>query len=173
MTERYGSSGRPCKKWGYAIKRKRTCFTWSVWAALCGRCGGANTSALAVLRGPIRRRPYNRGEIVAKKRGQLILLNDFYWCVDQSPSRGCTAERGADEAIRALAGSTWCNQLRRISSISTQLSPTGGCLHCLNAWQRPVGSRRAKQRLGRFRPSNDKNLFMAAPVESVSQTMPC
>ena len=128
------------------INSKRAGSTQSVWAALCGRCGGANTSALAMLRGPIRRRPYNRGEIVAKKRGQLILLNDFYWCVDQSPSRGCTAERGADEAIRALAGSTWCNQLRRISSISTQLSPTGGCLHCLKAWQRPVESRRTKQR---------------------------
>src|SRR5471032_29076 len=57
---------------------KLASFTRSVWAALCGRCGGANTSALAMLRGPIRRRPYNRGEIVAKKCAQMDVFNDFY-----------------------------------------------------------------------------------------------
>ena len=30
------------------------------------------------MRGPIRRRPYNRGEIVSKKCGQLVEFNDFY-----------------------------------------------------------------------------------------------
>ena len=50
------------------------CVGGSLWAIL-----GANAEALTMLRGPIRRRPYNRGEIVAKKRRQLILLNDFYW----------------------------------------------------------------------------------------------
>jgi hypothetical protein len=34
----------------------------------------AKTSALAVLRGPIRRRPYNRGKIIAMKRGELIVI---------------------------------------------------------------------------------------------------
>ena len=131
------------------------CVGGSLWAVR-----GANTSALAMLRGPIRRRPYNRGEIVAKKRGQLILLNDFYWSASQRPSSGSTVERGLRAGIRALAGRTWCNQLRRISSISTQLPPTGGCLHCLNAWQRPVESRRAKQRCGRKNENSDHVLFM-------------
>jgi hypothetical protein len=31
-----------------------------------------------MLRGPIRRRPYNRGEIIAMKRQELIGLSDFY-----------------------------------------------------------------------------------------------
>ena len=34
----------------------------------------AKTSVLAVLRGPIRRRPYNRGKIIAMKRGKLIVI---------------------------------------------------------------------------------------------------
>ena len=32
-----------------------------------------------MLRGPIRRRPYNRGKIIAMKRGEMIPLNHFYW----------------------------------------------------------------------------------------------
>ena len=49
------------------------CVGGSLWAVR-----GANTSALAMLRGPIRRRPYNRGKIIAMKRQELILLTDFY-----------------------------------------------------------------------------------------------
>jgi hypothetical protein len=49
---------------------------------LCGRLSvgdlGVDACALTVLRGPIRRRPYNRGEIVSKKCGQLLVFNDFY-----------------------------------------------------------------------------------------------
>ena len=79
VAEHHDSSADRTKGVAGAMNSKLASFTGSVWAALCGRCGGTNTSALAMLRGPIRRRPYNRGEIVAKKRGQLILLNDFYW----------------------------------------------------------------------------------------------
>jgi hypothetical protein len=39
---------------------------------------GVNTSALTMLRGPIRRRPYNRGEIVSKKRREMVVFDDFY-----------------------------------------------------------------------------------------------
>jgi len=49
---------------------------------LCGRLSvgdlDANASALTLLRGPIRRRPYNRGEIVSKKCEELVEFNDFY-----------------------------------------------------------------------------------------------
>jgi len=45
----------------------------SLWAVR-----GAKAVALAVLRGPIRRRPYNRGEIVTKKCAEMILFRDFY-----------------------------------------------------------------------------------------------
>jgi hypothetical protein len=31
-----------------------------------------------MLRGPIRRRPYNRGEIVAKKRREMVEFDEFY-----------------------------------------------------------------------------------------------
>ena len=49
------------------------CVGGSLWAVR-----GAKTEALTMLRGPIRRRPYNRGEIVAKKRRELVVFNDFY-----------------------------------------------------------------------------------------------
>ena len=49
------------------------CVGGSLWAVR-----GVNTGALTMLRGPIRRRPYNRGEIVAKKRRELVVFNDFY-----------------------------------------------------------------------------------------------
>jgi hypothetical protein len=39
---------------------------------------GANTEALTMLRGPIRRRPYNRGEIVAKNVREMGVFYDFY-----------------------------------------------------------------------------------------------
>jgi hypothetical protein len=49
---------------------------------LCGRLSVGITKALirrlAMLRGPIRRRPYNRGKIIAMKRQELIVLSDFY-----------------------------------------------------------------------------------------------
>jgi len=57
---------------------KRASFTRSVWAALCGRFLGVNTEALTMLRGPIRRRPYNRGEIVAKNAKEMGVFYDFY-----------------------------------------------------------------------------------------------
>ena len=49
------------------------CVGGSLWAIL-----GVDACALTLLRGPIRRRPYNRGEIVAKKCAQLLVFNDFY-----------------------------------------------------------------------------------------------
>ena len=49
------------------------CVGGSLWAVQ-----GANASALTLSRGPIRRRPYNRGEIVAKKRREMDVFNDFY-----------------------------------------------------------------------------------------------
>ncbi|GID08648.1 hypothetical protein TMM008_58500 [Pseudomonas sp. 008] len=67
------------EKWGGCLRNsKLASFTRSVWAALCGRFGGVNTEALTMLRGPIRRRPYNRGEIVSKKRREMVVFNDFY-----------------------------------------------------------------------------------------------
>ena len=45
------------------------CVGGSLWAVR-----GAECSASAVLRGPIRRRPYNRGEIIAMKRAEMILI---------------------------------------------------------------------------------------------------
>lgn len=49
---------------------------------LCGRLsvGGfdVDACALTLSRGPIRRRPYNRGEIVSKKRREMVVFNDFY-----------------------------------------------------------------------------------------------
>jgi len=51
----------------------RICVGGSLWAML-----RVNTEALTMLRGPIRRRPYNRGEIVAKKRREMVVFNDFY-----------------------------------------------------------------------------------------------
>ncbi|MNR05101.1 hypothetical protein D3C85_1211100 [compost metagenome] len=50
---------------------------------LCGRlsvggAGDAQCWALAVLRGPIRRRPYNRGEIIAMSRAEKLFISDFY-----------------------------------------------------------------------------------------------
>jgi hypothetical protein len=49
------------------------CVGGSLWAIR-----GANAWALTMLRGPIRRRPYNRGEIVSKKRREMVAINDFY-----------------------------------------------------------------------------------------------
>ena len=40
--------------------------------------GGEGAGVKRQVRGPIRRRPYNRGEIVAKKCAQLLVFNDFY-----------------------------------------------------------------------------------------------
>ena len=49
------------------------CVGGSLWAIL-----GVNTEALTMLRGPIRRRPYNRGEIVAKNAREMGVFYDFY-----------------------------------------------------------------------------------------------
>jgi len=45
----------------------------SLWAVR-----GVNAGALTMLRGPIRRRPYNRGQIVSKKCTEMDVFNDFY-----------------------------------------------------------------------------------------------
>ncbi len=49
---------------------------------LCGRLSvgdwGVSAEALTMLRGPIRRRPYNRGEIVAKNAKEMGVFYDFY-----------------------------------------------------------------------------------------------
>ena len=37
-----------------------------------------NAEAITMLRGPIRRRPYNRGEIVAKNAREMGVFYDFY-----------------------------------------------------------------------------------------------
>ncbi|AOE77749.1 MULTISPECIES: hypothetical protein [Pseudomonas] len=49
------------------------CVGGSLWAIL-----GVNAEALTMLRGPIRRRPYNRGEIVAKNAMEMGVFYDFY-----------------------------------------------------------------------------------------------
>ena len=79
VAERNGSSGRFDKRRG-GLQRKQQarqlhsiCVGGSLWAIL-----GANAWALTMLRGPIRRRPYNRGEIVTKKCAEMILFRDFY-----------------------------------------------------------------------------------------------
>jgi hypothetical protein len=78
VAERNGSSGRFGKEGWFAKK------TASAPASLdlCGRLSvgdlGVNTEALTMLRGPIRRRPYNRGEIVAKNAREMGVFYDFY-----------------------------------------------------------------------------------------------
>jgi hypothetical protein len=62
-----------CRKNRQARQLHSICVGDSLWAIL-----DANASALTVLRGPIRRRPYNRGEIVSKKCAELVEFNDFY-----------------------------------------------------------------------------------------------
>jgi hypothetical protein len=62
-----------CRKNRQARQLHSICVGGSLWAIL-----GVDAYALTLLRGPIRRRPYNRGEIVSKKCGQLLVFNDFY-----------------------------------------------------------------------------------------------
>jgi hypothetical protein len=78
VTERNDSSADSrkvviCLEEQQARQLHSICVGGSLWAVR-----GANTSASAVLRGPIRRRPYNRGEIVSKKRREMVVFNDFY-----------------------------------------------------------------------------------------------
>ncbi|AYF46900.1 hypothetical protein DXV65_04680 [Pseudomonas fluorescens] len=49
------------------------CVGGSLWAIL-----EVNAEAITMLRGPIRRRPYNRGEIVAKNAKEMGVFYDFY-----------------------------------------------------------------------------------------------
>ncbi|CAI8806627.1 transposase [Pseudomonas sp. IT-P253] len=78
MTERNDSSA-DSRKVGFLLKEQQArqlhsiCVGGSLWAVR-----GVNTKALTMLRGPIRRRPYNRGEIVSKKRGEMDVFDDFY-----------------------------------------------------------------------------------------------
>jgi len=46
------------------------------WKALCGR-GGEGAGVNRQVRGPIRRRPYNRGEIIAMSRAERSLIAVF------------------------------------------------------------------------------------------------
>ncbi|KPX60538.1 Uncharacterized protein ALO35_05427 [Pseudomonas amygdali pv. lachrymans] len=109
---------------------------------LCGRLSVGSTKALirrlAMLRGPIRRRPYNRGEIIAMKWQELIALNDFYSLSGQAVSNWPRVERALRCATRALAGSGWFSQASRCSFTSTHSTPDGRCAQCLNARQMPV-----------------------------------
>jgi hypothetical protein len=77
VAERNGSSGRFGKGGGFA----KTAST-PASLDLCGRLSvgdlGVNAEALTMLRGPIRRRPYNRGEIVAKNAREMGVFYDFY-----------------------------------------------------------------------------------------------
>ncbi|RMT40517.1 hypothetical protein ALP47_04364 [Pseudomonas savastanoi] len=91
-----------------------------------------------MLRGPIRRRPYNRGEIIAMKWQELIALNDFYSLSGQAVSNWPRVERALCCATRALAGSGWFSQASRCSVTSTHSTPDGRCAQCLNAQQMPV-----------------------------------
>ncbi|OAJ46669.1 hypothetical protein [Pseudomonas marginalis] len=78
VAERNGSSGRFGKDGWFAKKQQARqlhsiCVGGSLWAIL-----GVNAEALTMLRGPIRRRPYNRGEIVAKNAKEMGVFYDFY-----------------------------------------------------------------------------------------------
>ncbi|WP_460952123.1 hypothetical protein AB6N16_04745 [Pseudomonas marginalis] len=78
VAERNGSSGRFGKGGWFAKKQQARqlhsiCVGGSLWAIL-----GVNAEALTMLRGPIRRRPYNRGEIVAKNAKEMGVFYDFY-----------------------------------------------------------------------------------------------
>jgi hypothetical protein len=78
VAERHDSSA-DSRKAGFCRKNRQArqlhsiCVGGSLWAIF-----GVDACALTLLRGPIRRRPYNRGEIVAKKCAQLLVFNDFY-----------------------------------------------------------------------------------------------
>jgi hypothetical protein len=78
VTERNDSSA-DSRKVGVLLEKQQArqlhsiCVGGSLWAVR-----GVNTEALTMLRGPIRRRPYNRGEIVSKKRREMVVFNDFY-----------------------------------------------------------------------------------------------
>ena len=78
VAERNGSSGRFGEGGWFAGKTASTPASLD----LCGRLSvgdlGANAKALTMLRGPIRRRPYNRGEIVAKNVREMGVFYDFY-----------------------------------------------------------------------------------------------
>ncbi|MFB3302860.1 hypothetical protein [Pseudomonas sp. AMR01] len=78
MAERNGSSGRFGKEGGLQRKQQARqlhsiCVGGSLWAIL-----EVIAEALTMLRGPIRRRPYNRGEIVAKNAKEMGVFYDFY-----------------------------------------------------------------------------------------------
>ena len=78
VAERNGSSGRFGKDGGFAGKTASTPASLD----LCGRLSvgdlGVSAVAITMLRGPIRRRPYNRGEIVAKNAREMGVFYDFY-----------------------------------------------------------------------------------------------
>ncbi len=65
-----------------------------------------------MLRGPIRRRPYNRGEIVAKNAGEMGVFYDFYSCLGQEANACRVCACVTFGLTRALAGSGRCIQPR-------------------------------------------------------------
>jgi hypothetical protein len=78
VAERNGSSGRFDKDGWFAQETASTPASLD----LCGRLSvgdlEVNAEAITMLRGPIRRRPYNRGEIVAKNAREMGVFYDFY-----------------------------------------------------------------------------------------------
>lgn len=112
------------------------------WKALCGRSGeGAGVKRR--VRGPIRRRPYNRGEIITRSRAERSFFLGFYCSVCQAGRMRCCQRRLAGTQIRALLGSGWPSQLRCASLTWTQPLPLGAWWHCLKARHLPSLSRRA------------------------------
>ena len=69
----------------------------------------AKTSALAVMRGPIRRRPYNRGKIIAMKRGELIVIYRLL-VTGQSGMHGSNAASPRGMGADAGMGGQWLAQ---------------------------------------------------------------
>jgi len=65
-----------------------------------------------MLRGPIRRRPYNRGEIVAKNAKEMGVFYDFYSGPGQEANACRCCARKTCGLTRALAGSGRCIQPR-------------------------------------------------------------
>lgn len=105
-------------------ERGHTSLARPVWAALCGRFGDADAMALAVLRGPIRRRPYNRGEIITRSRAETIFINDFCCALLRRPRRGGLACRG-QAAEQSVHRRRWAVYAVDDETIVTVAGPDG------------------------------------------------
>lgn len=111
---RDGRPGRFCAEQG-SNESDTPAGARPVWKALCGRCGGCQWLTLTVLRGPIRRRPYNRGEIITRSPAETTFLATFLEpVVRRRGSAGC---EGALREVRpwrwsAMDGSANVAELR-------------------------------------------------------------